>query len=334
MSFPHHPGMCRYRDIDVHNVLGFDAGLVRIPVIWRHCPPFVEQTLDEDESTRWMINADGVKVRVKKASDSLPQFLAWPVHDRASWEQVKAERFSLDNLLKRLPPRWEKLAASYRVDRDYPLGVNPDGFFSMPRELLGVENQLVMYYDDPHLMHDINDHLTKVWLALMEEILSKVELDFVYFWEDMAFKNGPLLSPAMFREFATPYYIRVIDFLKQRGIEIIFVDTDGDCWKLIPEFLRAGVVGMYPFEVNAGMDVVEVRKQYPDLLIQGGLDKTKIAQGRGAIDAELKAKLPPLLSQGGYIPFVDHLVPPDVSWDNFCYYRERVREYVERYQPH
>jgi uroporphyrinogen decarboxylase len=211
--------------------------------------------------------------------------------------------------------------------------VNPDGFFGMPRELLGVENQLMMYYDDPQLMHDINDHLTRVWLAVMEELLSKVELDFVYFWEDMAFKNGPLLSPAMFREFMAPYYRRMTAFLTQRGVKIVFVDTDGDCWKLIPEFLQAGVMGMYPFEVNAGMDIVQVRKQYPELLIQGGLDKIKIAQSKEAIDDELGAKLPSLLSQGGYIPFVDHLVPPDVSWDNFRYYRERVSDYVERYHP-
>ena len=67
--------------------------------------------------------------------------------------------------------------------------------------------------------------------------------------------------------------------------------------------------------------------------MQGGLDKTKVAEGRRAIDAELEAKLPFMLARGGYIPFCDHMVPPDVPWDNFLYYRERVRQYVERYQP-
>ncbi len=93
------------------------------------------------------------------------------------------------------------------------------------------------------------------------------------------------------------------------------------------------MTGLCPFEVQAGMDIVEIRKQYPRLLIEGGLDKTKVARGQEAIDAELEAKLPPMLSQGGYIPCCDHLVPPDVPWLNFRYYRERVREYIERYQP-
>jgi uroporphyrinogen decarboxylase len=80
------------------------------------------------------------------------------------------------------------------------------------------------------------------------------------------------------------------------------------------------------------MDIVEVRRQYPELLIQGGLDKAKVAEGKLAIDAELEAKLPFMLSQRGYIPFCDHMVPPDVPWENFVYYREQVKKYVERYQ--
>jgi uroporphyrinogen decarboxylase len=331
LPFPHQPGFVRYRDLDVHKLLGFDDGAVRIPLNWRHSPPFRETILEEAETTWVMINTDGVKVRARKNSDSIPQYLSWPVHDGASWEQIKEERFGPD-VMTRFPDRWEALATTYR-DRDYPLGLVMDGFFSTPRELLGVERQLMMYYDDPQMMHNINDHLASVWLAMLEEIVSKVDLDFVYVWEDMAFKNGPLISPRLFEEFIVPYYQRVTGFLIAHGVDIIFVDSDGDCQLLIPGFLEAGVTGLYPFEVQAGMDVVEVRKQYPQLLIQGGLDKTKVAQGRQAIDAELEAKLPPMLSQGGYIPFCDHLVPPDVSWDNFYYYREKVRQYVEQYQP-
>ena len=331
LPFPLSPGTVRYRDLDVHTLLGFDDGAVRIPLNWRHSPPFRETVLEEGETTRLIVNTDGVKVRVRKDSDSVPHFLAWPVRDRASWEEIKEERFSLD-ILPRFPSRWETVAPTYS-DHDYPLGMYMDGFFSTPRELLGVENQLMMYYDDPQLMHDINDRLANVWLAMLEEVVSRVELDFVCVWEDMAFKNGPLVSPRLFGEFIVPYYQRLTGFLKAHGVDIIFVDCDGDCWLLIPGFLEGGVTGLFPFEVQAGMDIVEVRKKYPELLIQGGLDKIKMARGKKAIDAELEAKLPPLLSQGGYIPYCDHLVPPSVPWDNYRYCRERIRDYVERYQP-
>jgi uroporphyrinogen decarboxylase len=311
-------------------LLGLDDGAVNIPLDWRHAPPFKETVLEEDESTRLMINADGVTLRVRKDSDSVPQFISWPVHDRQSWAQIKAERWGSD-LATRFPDRWETAAKTYR-DRDYPLGVRMEGFFSIPRELMGVRNQLMMYYDDPQLMHDIKDHLANTWLMMLEEVVSKVDLDFVHIWEDMAFKNGPLISPRMFEDFLTPYYRRVTGFLREHGIDTIFVDTDGDCWLLITPFLEAGITGLFPFEVQSGMDIVRVRKKCPQLLIQGGLDKIKVAQSKEAIDAELEAKLPFLLSQGGYIPFLDHLVPPNISWENFRYYRQRVNEYIEKYQ--
>lgn len=331
LTCPPPGGLGYYRDWDVHNALGFDDGVLRIPVNWRPSPPFEVRVLEEDETTQLIIDAGGVKARVRKDSHSLPQYLDAPVRDRASWEQVKEERFGPD-ILGRFPADWETVAPTYQ-SRDCPLGLSVVGFFCLPRELLGLTRQLMMYYDDPKLMHDINDHVANLWLAVLEEIVSKVELDYVYIGEDMAYKNGPHISPSMFAEFILPHYKRVTGFLKAHGVDIIFVDTDGDCRLLIPGLIEGGVTGLYPMEVQAGMDIVEIRKRYPRLLIQGGLDKKKVAKGKEAIDAELEAKLPFMLSQGGYIPFIDHTVPPDISWENFRYYRERVKEYVERYQP-
>ena len=41
------------------------------------------------------------------------------------------------------------------------------------------------------------------------------------------------------------------------------------------------------------------------------------ALGRSRIDAELEGRIPFMLRHGGYIPSLDHSVPPDVSWENF-----------------
>ena len=52
--------------------------------------------------------------------------------------------------------------------------------------------------------------------------------------------------------------------------------------------------------------------------------KQKLFLGKKEIDEELEAKLPFMLRKRGYITFVDHLVPPEVSWENFRYYRKRL----------
>jgi uroporphyrinogen decarboxylase len=174
--------------------------------------------------------------------------------------------------------------------------------------------------------------LCDFWIEIYGQVLQQVrDVDSAEFWEDMCYKNGPMISPAMFREFMMPYYKRLINFLRDHGVRHFCVDTDGDCRALIPLFLECGMTGMLPFEVQAGCDIVEIRKDYPQLQIYGGLDKNVVAQSKTAIDRELDSKLPPLLQQGGYIPFVDHLVHPDVSWENFRYYRRRVAELVAEF---
>jgi uroporphyrinogen-III decarboxylase len=329
IPWPPRIGNVHYRDLDVATALGFDPGAVRISVNWRYSPAFEPVIYEEDELTRTMLNTDGVKVRVRKNADSLPQFLAWPVYDMASWEKLKEERMSLDTLMTRFPDRWDQMGPTYR-NRDFPLGVIVDGFFSLPRELIGVEHQLMLYYTDPDLFHAIGDHVANLWIAMFEEIFSKTDLDFVYFWEDMSFNTGPLISPAMFQTFCAPYYRRVTDYLKGRGVEHRFIDTDGNCWLLIPEFLKVGINGMYPFEVQSGMDVTEVRKKFPELKIIGGINKRSVAEGKAAIDAELEAKLPYMLSQGRYIPTCDHLVHPEVSWKNYEYFRRSLTRYIKK----
>ena len=81
------------------------------------------------------------------------------------------------------------------------------------------------------------------------------------------------------------------------------------------------------------MDVVEVRKAFPRLQMIGGIDKRSIAVGGMPLERELTEKVPPLVRAGGYIPFCDGGVPPDVSWERFCHRRRRLTELVGSRQP-
>ena len=119
-------------------------------------------------------------------------------------------------------------------------------------------------------------------------------------------------------------------FLKAHGVRNIHVDTDGNCQQLIPLFMDAGVTGLYPMEVSAGMDVLAARKEYPTLQIMGGIPKRDIALGPAAIEAFLEP-VESLLGYWGYIPFGDHSIPPEVPWEYFKYYRERLNQIIDRH---
>jgi uroporphyrinogen decarboxylase len=133
----------------------------------------------------------------------------------------------------------------------------------------------------------------------------------------------------MFRDFMLEPYQRVSDLVHSRGVPITMMDSDGNIGELIPLWIEGGVDVIYPFEVAAGMDVVSVRNKHPRLGISGGVDKRALARDRAAIDAELEKRMP-LIERGGYVPTIDHSLPPDIPLDNFRYYMNRKWEWIER----
>jgi uroporphyrinogen-III decarboxylase len=315
-------------DEDIHALFGLEAHQRRVPVNNFIYPLFEEEILEETPDSKIFRDGWGIVRQVSKEADSPDKFVRTTVACREDWEQLKAERLQVDTA-GRLPENWAALCEGY-PERDYPLIIGGgQGFFGSPRYLLGDVEVLTTFYDAPELIHAINSHLCDFWIALYDRVLQDVQPDAALIWEDMCYKNGPLISPAMFEEFMLPYYKKLCGFFKDQGIDIILVDTDGDARKLLPLFLEGGVTGTFPIEVAAGMHVAELREAFPTLQLIGGVDKLALMKDKAAIDAELDERILPTLEKGGFIPTVDHLVPPDVSWENFSYYRRRLNDAID-----
>jgi uroporphyrinogen decarboxylase len=88
---------------------------------------------------------------------------------------------------------------------------------------------------------------------------------------------------------------------------------------------ETGINLVMPFEVQAGCDVVKIKKEYPDICLFGGIDKRALAIDKKAIDAELD-RVEPLLHQSGYMPALDHLVHPEISLENFRYFVTELKK--------
>ena len=212
---------------------------------------------------------------------------------------------------------------------DYSIRLNIEGFFWVPRELLGIEAHMYAFYDEPELLHAINDYILEIYRTKLLKVIDLVQPDVIYFMEDLSGKNGPMVSPDCFEEFVADYYRALIPLFKKHGVGNVFVDTDGDFARLIPNFMDAGVDGFLPMDVNAGMDIVEVRKQFPKLKFIGSFNKLEIAKGPEAIDKEFDRILP-VIRGGGYIPGSDHQVAPSTSLENYKYYIKKLRKIMEQ----
>jgi len=317
-------------DRDVREHLNMDLGQKLVDVNLLFDPMFEVKVFEEDDEKFVYTDVDGVKRMSLKAQGVLPSGLDWPIKDRVSWEKLKAERLNAKDISGRFPANWKELVAEYK-DSECPIAIGgyPYGLFGTPAHLMGYDKLFYCYYDDPELVHDIIDTFTEVWIAVYSQVLEEVDVDMIHFWEDISFGKGSMISLDTVRKFMMPYYKRIIDFLKARGVDIIMLDTDGDCNSLIPLFVEAGVTGMYPFETHCGMDIVKVRKEYPKLQMYGGIPKSDIVKGKETIDKFLEP-VEAVLKTGGYVPFCDHFIPPDVPWEEFVYYRSRLNDIIDR----
>ena len=315
--------------LDVYAAANLDIPSWKIPINLYLYPEYEQETLEDHEDRLVVRDTYGIVKQVPKQQDSIPHFLSWPVQSAEDFEQIAAERLNPDTP-GRLPADWENhIERLNNHDGVVAIGGYPCGFFGAPRYLMGEIELLVGFLQSPELVHRIIDHLADLWVTLYDRVLSKVKADCVHVWEDMSYKNGPLISPELFDKFLVPAYKKITDVARSHGVEVILVDTDGDCTEIIPGFLKGGVTGIYPFEVQAGMDVKAVREAFPDLQILGGINKREIAAGRERTDTELLKRIPDMIPKGGYIPMFDHQVPPDVSWEDYLYYRRRVAELSE-----
>jgi len=313
-------------DVRAYAYFGYDrwipvvVGSDKQPGIW---PPFPRKRLAvEGGHEIWQNELGGQEKVFADGTSTPPHIIRPPVRTRDDFERLRP-RLNPD-APGRLGTWLNRTAIGYARLFDHPLGILFCGLFGFARHLLGLEGYLTALYDDPALVHAIGGAWQRLCEGVAERLVRRRPI-WATFWEDMCFRNGMMLSPKSYREFITPYFSAVVGRLREIGVEFTMVDSDGDVTRLIPLLEEVGINGMMPFEVQAGMDVRAIRERHPKLVIFGGLDKRLLAQGRDAMEQEIETKVPPLLKIGGYVPGLDHCVPPDVSLPDFRWFLGRLR---------
>ncbi len=209
---------------------------------------------------------------------------------------------------------------------DAVVWITLEGYFWFPRTLMGFEKLMYAYYDQPELMHKMNQDLLNFNMKILDQVEDLGNPVFMTIAEDMSYNNGPMVSRAICDEFMTPYYNKMLARVKEMGI-LTIVDTDGDVTKLVPWFQDIGVDGVLPLERQAGVDGMALRQQFPKLKMIGHYDKMVMPKGEAAMHSEFE-RLLPLMKTGGFIPSVDHQTPPGVSLDQYRSYLRLLNEYV------
>ena len=292
------------------------------------CPGFEGKILTDNGDEYTQLDGDGVIVRKQHGKVSIPMHIGHTLVDRESWQKHYLPRLD-PNLPARQPKDWEAHVTAWgNPQRNHPVFLWGGSLFGRLRDWMGMENIALVVYDDPAWFEEMIEARLNLTLSSLEKLFATgARFEACGLWEDMAYNAGPLLAPEHFKRYLVPGYRRISELCRRNGCDVIWVDCDGKIDDLMPLWLDAGINCMFPLEIGTwGADAVKYRKQYgKDLLIMGGFDKHILARTQKEIAAEIH-RLAPLVEEGGFIPFADHRVPPDVPLANYIFYCETARQ--------
>jgi len=314
---------------------------------WGPWPPFEERVIEEHGNIRVWVDFMG-----RKRIDAINQptegfatrsYLEFPVKNRADFEALK-ERFNPSDPIRLQPQpdehfeslnpdRYRHLSGnvSWRdlVDRcndgDAVVSIGPNGLYWTARDWCGFEGLSVMFCDQPNLVHEMMEYWTWFTITMLDEPLSHIKPDLVVISEDMGYKTASMISPEMIKAFMLPRYKRLYRFFKEKGADCVVMDSDGHNGEILSVLYPDALDGIEPMEIAANNDPERYLRDYPGLFIKGGIDKRELRFSREQVRAEVVRRYRTAWELGGYIPTVDHGVPPDIPLRNFLYLVELAR---------
>lgn len=326
-------------DTDLDKLFGFDQpGNYNLGQLGWTIPPFEpefenkviqdrgDHELVQDQAGRYVLFFKG------RRSGFMPEYVSHPVKDQKTWEQDV--KWRLDPKTSTRSQQFEKVLPELKnaVQDGLIITERVIGGYMYLRSLIGPAELPLFFYDHPNVIHSCME----TWFNLADRIIEMhqnyVEIDELFFGEDICYNHGPLISPKMIEEFLLPYYQQLIANIKSRQSKssrhlYFHIDSDGYVIPVIPIYKKLGMDVMSPFEVASGCDVVREGKIFFDIAMFGGIDKRVLSKSKEEIDKHLDYILPAMFKRGGYIPTCDHGVPEEVSFENYMHYRKKVLEY-------
>ncbi|WP_300714001.1 uroporphyrinogen decarboxylase family protein [uncultured Acetatifactor sp.] len=278
------------------------------------------------DGTKRVQNGNGLIERVKPGITSIPSEDDYLLKDREAFETLYKPR--MQYAPERIDLEYFRHFNETRPD-DVPVGLHLGSVAGQIRDMVSVVGMSYLMYDeDEELFADIVDTYAEMQYQCAKAVLETgAKFDFAHYWEDICFKNGPLLDPGLFDEICAKHYKKRNDLCRQYGIDIISLDCDGVTEKLLPTWFENGVNTMFPIEVGVWGDQFEAARNRfgKGMLGVGGMDKIAFRKDKAAVDQEIQ-RMKRLASLGGFIPCPDHRLMPGSKFELVQYYAEEIKE--------
>lgn len=291
-------------------------GLDKVATIFAdNSPQYEVRTLEENDRYKIITTGWGATLKQWKHATSTPEFMDFTIKDAEAWKKAKArmtpEGVRVDwNALKNNWPKWK--AEGQWIQAYFWFGFDVAHSWAV-----GTETLLIALMEEPEWCVDMFNHYLDVDIAIFEQVLAAgYTFDSMHWPDDMGYKNNQFFSLKMYRELLKPVHKRAVEWAHSKGM-VAHLHSCGDINPLVPDLLEIGIDAINPLEVKAGMNPVALKRKYGDrVVLHGGINAVLWDQPE-AIQAEMRAVIPVMKENGGYIFASDHSIPDSVSLEDF-----------------
>jgi len=193
--------------------------------------------------------------------------------------------------------------------------------------VIGLEDTMKMVYEDRDFIEELLE-VSSDWCSKFCAAAVKNGVDFVWTADDVAFKTGLFLPPAIMREMWLPRLKKIHAPALAAGKPIMF-HSDGNVEELIPMLLEAGVDCLNPLDPY-GVDYREIKRKFGSrICLSGNIDiEFPLAHGTPAdVDKDVREHMEALKPGGGYVCGSSHSIVNYIPHENLIAMLNAIHRY-------
>lgn len=214
---------------------------------------------------------------VQRPFDDMPSTVEWIKDEIRRTQALRYDRAYADGVHAAIRAHQATFAAADPTGRGDPtvLVLESGAGLTELYHATGMERFAYLLADEPDLIQEWLDARLQAELRRVAAIADPRCIPIALTYDDIAYKTGPLFAPSWLRSAWLPGLKRLVTAWHDRDVICLF-HSDGNLWPVLDDLVSAGIDGLNPLEVLAGMTVKEVRQRYPGLFLTGGIDVSQL----------------------------------------------------------
>ena len=193
--------------------------------------------------------------------------------------------------------------------------------------MIGMEDTMRMVYEDRDFIEELLEISTRYWVKFVTRAVEE-GVDFIWPADDVAFKTGLFLPPAIMKEMWLPHLKRIIEPALNAGKPVMF-HSDGKIDEIVPWLVDIGVDCIQPMDPY-GIDYRDYKKKFGSIVCLAGNIDIEFPLAHGTpddVEKDVKEHMEVLKPGGGYVACCSHSIVNYIPHENYMSMINAIHRY-------